>query len=222
MKLLIADKSPLWRIGIRKALEDIEGMLIVGEASNGKEILMNAGATCPDVILMDVDRPICDGIEMIRQIGSTYPDTRILILTNELSLLSIRNALEAGAKGYMLKNTSLDELITSVKAVHEGNSYFHPSVARLILKDMFPAANNNGKHSQCREVLSERELEILRYIAEGMGNQAIADKLFISIKTVQTHRRNMMEKLNIHDRVGLVKFALKKGLITLNESELEP
>lgn len=220
MKLFIIDKSPLWRTGIRKALEDIEGMVIVGEASKGKEILTNPGATCPDVILMDIARPIGDGIEIIKQIGKTYPDTRILILTNESSLLFIRSALEAGAKGYMLKNTSLDELITSVKAVHEGNSYLHPSVAGLILKDLFPAAINNREHSESREELSDREMEILRYIAEGMGNQAIADKLFISIKTVQTHRRNLMEKLNIHDRVGLVKFALKKGLISLNDSEI--
>ncbi len=223
MKLLIADNNPLWRIGIRKALEDIaEDIFIVGEASNGRETLVKAGETRPDVILMDIDTPICDGIEATRRIGIAYPDISILILTDEFSLLSVRGALEAGAKGYMLKHTSLNELVTSIQAVYEGNSYFHPSVARILLEDMFHSTNNNRTRSECQEQLSTREIEILKYIAEGMGNKAIANKLFISIKTVQTHRRNIMGRLGIHNRVDLVKYALKKGLINLYESGLEP
>lgn len=219
MKLLIVDKSPLWRIGIRKALEELEGVLIVGEAADSKEIVKNTKGVDPDVILADIDRPICEGIEGIRQITSVYPRIPILILTNELSPVSVRSALEAGATGYLLKDSSLDELMTSIKAVHEGNSYFHPLVARLILQDMFPSINYyERKHTDSWEQLSERETEILKCIAEGMNNQVIADKLFISIKTVQTHRRNIMEKLNIHDRVNLAKFAIKNGLINLYQS----
>lgn len=223
MNILITDNNPLWRIGIREALEHaVEGISIVGEAANGREALLKAGETNPDVILMDIDMPVCDGIEVTRQLGIIYPNISVLILTNEYSSLSVRGAFEAGAKGYMLKNTTLNELIAAIRAVYEGNSYFHPSIAKMVLEDMFHSAKNNRARSKCQEQLSVREVEVLICIAEGMGNQAIANKLFISVKTVQTHRRNIMERLDIHNSVDLVKYALRQGLINLYESELEP
>lgn len=215
MNVLLVDDNTLLREGLQSLLDDIEGINVIGEAENGEEAVAKARELYPDIVLMDLAMPICGGIEATRRLHAKCPDLPVLIFASEAEAESINDAIGAGAKGYLLKHTSLRELVNAMRAVYDGNSYFHPVVAKVILDGII--------HPERRAVrpdtlfsLSEREVQVLRLIAEGLNNQEIAEQLFISIKTVQTHRRNIMEKLDLHDRVDLVKYALKKGIIGLD------
>lgn len=220
MKVLLVDDNTLLREGLQRLLDDTEGIKVIGEAENGEEAVAKVSELCPDIVLMDLAMPICGGIEATRRLHAKYPDLPVLIFASEAGAESINDAIGAGAKGYLLKHTSLRELVNAMWAVYDGNSYFHPVVAKVILEGII--------HPERRAVrpdtlvsLSEREVQVLRLIAEGLTNQEIAEQLFISIKTVQTHRRNIMDKLDLHDRVDLVKYALKKGIIGLDRMSID-
>lgn len=216
MKVLLVDDNTLLREGLYKLLEGLEGFEVVGQAENGEQAVARVSELCPDLVLMDLRMPICDGIEATRLLKAKYPELPVLIFTTESTAASINNAIAAGAKGYLLKHTSLRELINAMRAVCDGNSYFHPIVAKVILEGLIHPERLPVRQDTLVS-LSEREVQVLRLIAEGLTNQEIAEQLFISIKTVQTHRRNIMDKLDLHDRVDLVKYALKKGIIGLDK-----
>jgi len=215
VQILMADKNYLQVEGLKKLFENVEDIQVRQTVRNEMEIAIELSESTPDIIMMNLHTPICNGIRTVRQIRAAYPQVRILILTNLCSIEAIRLALEAGASGYILKQCTFSELTNAIRAISEGNSYFHPMVANLILKGIVQTGSSMIACTEMEASLTNREIEILHLAAEGFKNQEIAKQLFISTKTVQTHRRNIMDKLGFHDRVDLVKYAIRKGIIAL-------
>lgn len=217
IRVLLVDDHTILRDGIRLLLSSQEDIEVVGEAGDGEEAVAKARELKPDVILMDISLPKVNGIEATRLIKAERPESKILILTMHEDEEYVFPLLAAGASGYILKKTASSELISALRAVAEGNAFLHPAIAKTVLEKYRqgqPASAGGGPDG-----LTEREVEVLRLIAQGLSNREIADRLFISIKTVQAHRSNIMEKLNLHDRVELAKYALRKGLIKIDEME---
>ncbi len=218
IRLLLVDDHAVVRSGLRMLLEAQPDMEIVGEATSGSEAVHMVQRKKPDVVLMDVQMPGSNGIDATRQIKVVSPETIVLTLTmyeNEQYFLEM---LKAGASGYVPKRAAPDELIDAIHTVYGGDIFLHPSMANLLVQSYL--GNEENKEEPIEDVLDKltpREREVLIQIAEGMTNAEIADKLCISIKTVDRHRENMMQKLEIHSRIDLVKFAIKKGLITLDD-----
>lgn len=217
VQILMADENYLQLEGLKKLFETVEDIQVKQTVRDEQEIVNEISESQPDIIMMDLHSPICNGIRAIRQIHTFYPKIRILILTNLCSIEAIRSALEAGASGYLLKQCTFKELLQAVRAVSEGNSYFHPRVSKLILSGIMQPGHGVIAGTETDASLTDREMEVLHLVAEGYSNQEIAKQLFISTKTVQTHRRNIMDKLGFHDRVDLVKYAIRKGIIALHE-----
>ncbi len=220
IRVLLADDHTILREGIRLLLSAQPDIEVVGEAGDGKEAVGKAHELRPDIVLMDIAMPGMNGLEATRRIRAEDKEIQVLILSMYEDQDYVLPILEAGASGYVLKRTATSELVSAIRAVYEGNSFLYPSVAKMLIQDYLRrGVGGQGPPSggqDPRGTLSERELEVLRLIGEGLTNQQIADRLFISIKTVQAHRSNIMEKLNIHDRVELVKYAIRHGLIELN------
>jgi DNA-binding NarL/FixJ family response regulator len=217
IRVLLVDDHTILRDGIRLLLSSQEDIEVVGEAGDGEEAIVKARELKPDVILMDISLPKVNGIEATKLIKAERPESKILILTMHEDEEYVFPLLAAGASGYILKKTASSELISALRAVAEGNAFLHPAIAKTVLEKYRqgqPASVAGGPDG-----LTEREVEVLRLIAQGLSNREIADRLFISIKTVQAHRSNIMEKLNLHDRVELAKYALRKGLIKIDEME---
>jgi len=217
IRVLLVDDHTILRDGIRLLLSSQEDIEVVGEAGDGEEAVAKARELKPDVILMDISLPKVNGIEATKLIKAERPESKILILTMHEDEEYVFPLLAAGASGYILKKTASSELISALRAVAEGNAFLHPAIAKTVLEKYRqgqPASVAGGPDG-----LTEREVEVLRLIAQGLSNREIADRLFISIKTVQAHRSNIMEKLNLHDRVELAKYALRKGLIKIDEME---
>lgn len=217
IQVLMADENYLQLEGLNKLFEMVEDIQVKQIKCSNLKVVSKISEIQPDILMLDLQSPICNGIQAIRQIHRIYPQVRILILTNLCSVESVRVALEAGASGYILKQCSFMELLQAIRAISEGNSYFHPMVAKLILNGIMQTNRNGIESAEMDVPLTEREIEVLHWVAEGYTNQVIAKQLFISAKTVQTHRRNIMDKLGIHDRVDLVKYAIRKGIIALQE-----
>ncbi len=211
LKILLADDHKIFREGITALLCKEKEIESITEASNGKEVLRLVDAQFYDVIILDIDMGSPNGIEITETITKNNPNTNILILSMLGLPDFIMQALESGAKGYILKNAGKDELLTAIKCVSRGDSYFSKDVSVSLMKQI----QNPGKEKLKRAdiPLSKREVEILKLISQEYSNQEIAEKLFISIRTVDTHRRNLLEKLGIKNNVGLVKYAISKGLL---------
>jgi len=191
-------------------------MQIVGEAENGLQAVERAKALQPDVILMDVQMPDMNGIEATKRIADVAPDCAVLALTMHENDHYFFEMLHAGASGYVPKRAAPDDLIHAIQSVAAGEVYLYPSLAKKLVQDYLRRAEA-GDQPLVEDALTPRELEVLVLIAEGKTNAEIADDLVISIKTVDRHRENIMQKLNLHSRIDLVKYALRKGLITLEE-----
>ncbi|MBE2233873.1 MAG: response regulator transcription factor [Anaerolinea sp.] len=186
---------------------------IIGEASSGEEAVTLANALRPDVILMDVAMPGIGGIEATRRIKAAQPKVAVLALTMHEDEEYFFEMLAAGASGYVPKRAAPDDLLSAIRIVNQGDVYIYPSLARLLVKDFLHRSESSAPET--REELTPREQEVLTFIAEGNSNREIADALVISIKTVDRHRENIMRKLQLHNRVELVKYAIEKGLITV-------
>jgi len=186
---------------------------IIGEANSGEEAVTLANALQPDVILMDVAMPGIGGIEATRRIKAAQPKIAVLALTMHEDEEYFFEMLAAGASGYVPKRAAPDDLLSAIRIVNQGDVYIYPSLARLLVKDFLH--RSEGSASETREELTPREQEVLTFIAEGNSNREIADALVISVKTVDRHRENIMRKLQLHNRVELVKYAIEKGLITV-------
>ncbi len=189
-------------------------MEIVGEAGSGAEALEALKTLSPDVIIMDVSMPGMTGIEATRRIKALYPDIAVLALTMYESEQYFFEMLEAGASGYVPKRAAADDLVSAIRVVRQGNVFLYPSMAKLLVSDFLQ--REDVEESSNRTPLTPREREVLTYIAEGYTNREIAEALVISIKTVDRHRENIMSKLDLHNRVALVKYAIGKGLITVD------
>ncbi len=212
IRILIADDHRIVREGIRMILSAQKDFEVVGEASTGREAVELARRMKPDVVLMDISMPDLNGIEATRHIREELPSVQVLGLTMHEEEHYVFQMLKAGGAGYVLKRAAAEDLVAAVRAAARGEAFLYPSVAKLVVRDYLERASRREDDASL-EALTPREREILTLIAEGLTNQEIAQRLMISIKTVQTHRAHIMEKLNLHDRAELVRFAIRKGLI---------
>lgn len=217
IRILVVDDHAVVREGIRMVLETDPELKVVGDASSGEEALTLAHQLHPDVIVMDIGMPGLSGFETTQRIREALPDIKILALTVHDSEAYIFQMLGAGAVGYVLKRAPAAEVIQAVKAAYRGEAILHPSVAKLLIRD-YLARVEGGQETTSFDLLSKREREIVKLIAEGRTNRDIAQLLCLSIKTVQAHRANLMRKLGMHDRTELVKYAIRRGIIELDEA----
>ncbi len=216
IRVLIVDDHAIVREGLKLILERQPDISVVGEAGNGTEAVDKAAELKPDVIVMDIVMPVMTGLEATRIIHQSNPGIQILILTAHEEEDYVTRILQAGATGYMLKKDDSEQLLSAIRALSRGESFLDPSVTKTIIRT-FTAYKSIPYSSVKDRELTDREVEVLRLIASGHTNNQIADKLQISVKTVDTHRGNIAAKLDIHSRVDLAKYAIKKGLISLKE-----
>ncbi len=210
IKVMLVDDHALFRQGMRALLQSSSDIEIVGEATNGKEAIEKVSQLSPEVVLMDIAMPVMGGVEATRRIRKDNPEIGVLVLTQYEDSEYILSMLKAGAKGYIAKTATAAELVAAIRAVNKGESFLYPSATTALIKEYLTRAR--GEQSEY-ERLTDREREILQLVAEGRPNQEIADRLFISVKTVLRHRTSIMEKLGFHNRTELIKYAISKGLI---------
>jgi len=219
IRLLVADDHALLRQALRVLLEAQDGLEVVGEATNGRDAVDAAERLMPDVVLMDMVMPGLNGIEATRQILKRAPGIKVLILTAYLEDERLLQALRAGAAGYVVKNSDMEELLLAIRSVYRGNTYFSTAVSDEISVNevMLQAKQPEGRTGY--ELLTNREREVLQLIAEGLSNQAIADELVISVKTVEAHRSHIMTKLHAKNRTDLIRYAIRRGLVGLESAD---
>ncbi len=217
IKLLLADDHAVVRSGLRMLLEAQPDMEIVAEAENGRETIDKVLAFQPDIVLMDIEMPGMNGIEATRKIKEESPETAVLALTMYEDDQYFFEMLKAGAAGYIPKRAAPDALVNAIRTVKKGEVFLYPSMAAYLVEDYLQRDEAPEEDEADVVDLTTREREVLVLIAEGLSNGEISEKLVISIKTVDRHRENIMRKLNIHNRIDLVKFALKKGMIDLED-----
>lgn len=216
IKILFADDHAIVRDGLRLLFKSDPQFNIVGEAANGAEALDLVAKYKPDVAVLDISMPKLNGIEATKIIKDKYPDTRVLILTIHENEEYIQQMILSGADGYVVKNAEKKEIFDGVRAVANNETFFSPSVSKVLLEGLIKRTRkNDGFESEVYNNLTKREVEILRLIAEGLTSKEISKNLFISISTVNSHRTNMMKKLNIHDTASLVRFAIQKNLVQI-------
>jgi two-component system, NarL family, response regulator NreC len=215
IRLLLVDDHQIVRAGLRMLFLAEQDMEIVGEANSGTEAIQAVADLRPDVVIMDVAMPGMSGIEATRRIKEANPDTAVLALTMHEDEQYFFEMLNAGASGYVPKRAAPDDLVSAIRAVSQGQVFLYPSLAKLLVQDFLQRTEESGV-SSITEELTPREREALIAIAEGNTNREIAELLTISVKTVDRHRENIMRKLNLHNRVELVKYAIEKGLIAVS------
>lgn len=212
VKVLIADDHAIVREGVRMILDKEQDIDVVGEAGHGEQALEMAAKLRPHVVVMDISMPGMGGIEATQRLRAQYPHIHVLVLTMHEDESYVFQLLRAGASGYVLKRAAAQDLVQAVRAAAKGEAFLYPSVARKVVEDYLRRVES-GEEKDRYDGLTTREKEILTHIAQGLSNQHIAEKLYISIKTVQTHRAHILEKLGLHDRTELVRYAIRKGLI---------
>ena len=213
IRVLLADDHTILRDGIRALLEDQADIEVIGEAQDGLATVKMTAQLQPDVVVMDIAMPLLNGLEATRQIKRDFSQVKVLILTMHENEEYIRQVLAAGALGYVLKDAAARDLLGAIRAVYQGEAVLSPAITRLVIEDYLrwgdirPPDSSNG--------LTSREREVLQLIAEGYTNKEIADILCLSVKTVQSHRTNLMGKLDLHDRGELIKYAIQKKIIEI-------
>jgi two-component system response regulator NreC len=207
---LITDDHAIVRTGLRTLLTADPSMELVGEASGGHEAIQLVEQTQPDVLLLDLSMPDLDGIEVTRAVKSSFPQLRVLVLTIHEDQGLLREAIRAGASGYILKRAAESELISAIHVLMRGDMYVDPAMMRDLLSQTVPPS---GGADAVVEQLTPRELEVLKYIVQGYTNRQIGEELSISVRTVEGHRANLSGKLGLHSRVDLVRYAREHGLI---------
>ena len=216
IRILIADDHAVVREGTRQILEQEEDLEVVAEASDGEQAVRLTGDKKPDVVIIDIAMPNVDGIEATKQIKALYPSTTVLILSAYDDDQFVFNLVEAGAAGYLLKSVRGQELVDAIRAVFNGESVLHPTIARKVLNRLAPVSGEPGGH-RLLDMLSEREIEVLRLATRGLSNQSIAGELCLSLRTVQAHLGHIFNKLRVSSRTEAVVRALKEGWITLDD-----
>ncbi|MBN2639639.1 MAG: response regulator transcription factor [Bacteroidales bacterium] len=212
IKILIADDHKLFREGIITLLSEDPEIEIVGQAEDGKQAVEKAKKKQPDILIMDIGMPKINGMEATKILQTEAPDLKVIALTMHSEKHFIKGMLEVGAYGYLFKNCDYDELLQAVKTVYSGKKYLSDEITEVIIHDYIGKSTGSEEHDP---ILSDRELEILKLYAEGKSSKEIADKLFISVKTVGTHKQNILTKLDLNSTADMVKYAIKKGIITL-------
>lgn len=213
IKVLLADDHTVVRQGLRVLLEAEPDIAVVGEAANGREAVQLTKKLMPDVVVMDIAMPNLNGLEATRQIAKEVPTAKLLVLSSYNDDEYVHQITSAGATGYLLKQTAATELIKAVREARRGNAFFSPVVSRRLVERYRKAVLSGAPVNKRNNLLTPREAEVLQLIAEGLANKQIAAELSISIKTVEKHRQQVMDKLNIHDIAGLTRYALSKGIV---------
>jgi len=211
IRLLLAEDHTLMRAGIRALLESLPGIEVVGEASTGPEAIALAEQLQPDLILLDISMPELNGLEVAVRILKTDPRRRVVFLSMHTDAVYVRRAFQTGAAGYLVKGADVPELALAIRAVMRGESYVSPAVSKDVIGDY---RRVDAKDVTPLEALTPRQREILQLVSEGNSTKDIARRLDLSVKTVESHRSELMDRLDIHDVTGLVRFAIRHGLIS--------
>jgi DNA-binding NarL/FixJ family response regulator len=211
IRVLIADDHAILREGVRALLGMYTEMEVVGEASDGKEAIEKTQELAPDVVLMDIAMPGLGGLEATLEIRKVSPQSKVLVLTQYDNKEYLLRFLRAGAAGYVLKKAVGSELVSAIRSAHQGGRFLHPLIADKLIEDYLQKSEPGAEATY--DTLSDREKEVLKLVAEGHTNKEIAELLGLSVKTVMVHRSNVMEKLDIHNRTELIRYAIRKGLI---------
>ena len=212
--VLLADDHEIVRGGLRALLERIDGVSVVGEAGNGQDAVALARRLDPDVAVMDIAMPQLNGIEAAARITQDCPRTKVVILSMHTSAHYVTAAVRAGALAYVVREAAVDELAVALRAAAAGRSYISPSVSGHLVAELRRPAGEGGERASAWQALSSRQREVLQLIAEGHSTREIAQLMHISPKTVETHRAELMRRLDIHDVAGLTRFALREGLVS--------
>jgi len=216
LRVLLADDHTLMRAGLRKLVEGIQGFQVIAEASDGRETVRLAREREPDIVLLDISMPGLNGLDATALIVKAVPATRVVVLSMHTTEGYVLAALRAGAVGYVVKDAAVDELERALRAVGNGQGWLSPVVSRHLFDDYLRlAASREDAASSAvgNELLTPRQREILQLVAEGCTTRDIAKRLCVSLRTVETHRAQLMERLNIHDVAGLTRFAIRSGLV---------
>jgi DNA-binding NarL/FixJ family response regulator len=216
IKVLIVDDHPVVRKGLQSCLARQERLRIVGEAGDGDEALKRTRELSPDVVLLDLDLPRLSGLAVTQLLRKESPKVRILVLSVHTDRDYILRIVQAGAHGYVSKEAAPEELSRAIESVHEGEAFFAPEIAQAALNEFVTNAGNKPPFIQ----LTSREREVLALIADGQSNKEVARRLGIGVRTIETHRERIMEKLDIHTVAGLTRFAIRNGVISLDENRL--
>ena len=214
IKVVVADDHTILRQGIKALLDNQSGIEVIAEAKDGREALTLIERLLPDVILMDIAMPGLNGLEATRRIKKKFPKIKVLVLTMYTNEEYVFQILQAGANGYLVKETAFQDLISAITAVYRDEAFMSPSISKKVINRYTQRAQKTND-TTC-DVLTTREREVLQLIAEGSSSKKIAEALFISPKTVETHRTHIMDKLNIHNRTDLVKYAIRKGIVDID------
>jgi DNA-binding NarL/FixJ family response regulator len=214
IRILVVDDHTILRDGICALLTLASDMEVVGEAANGREALEKVKELEPDVVIMDIAMPLLGGLETTRRMRKEFPETKVLALTQYADKEYVFPVIEAGAHGFISKTAASSELALGIRSVYRGESFLSPSVAKLLVEN-FQQAGNLQQRRDPYDQLTGRERDVLKLLVEGHTTQEIADILVISPKTVEGYKTSLMDKLDIHNRVDLVKYALRKGIITV-------
>lgn len=217
ISVLLAEDHHVVREGISSLLSMEKDINIIGEAKDGDDAVKMAKDLCPDIVIIDVTMPILNGIDAVKQIKRHLPETKVLILTIHTNEQYINEAFSAGVSGYLLKDTTCEDLVDAIRKVHKGGDMvLSPSISRLVI-NAYASQAHSEKEVDSLKLLTEREIQILRLIADGKTNKAIAGCLSISKCTVNSHRAHIMQKIKIHDTAGLVRYSIEKGLTEITK-----
>ena len=217
--VLLADDHTVVRQGLRALLEAEEDMSVIGEAENGRQAVQMVKRLQPDVVVMDIAMPTLNGLEATRQVTRESPKSKVLILSSYSDDEYVQQLTDAGAAGYLVKQTAAQDLVSAIREARKGNAFFSPAISKRLLEH-YRASIGKPPGEKKNPKLTPRELEVLQLIAEGFANKQIAGELFISIKTVEKHRQQLMNKLDIHDVAGLTRYAISKGVIESSKGVL--
>lgn len=212
IKILIADDHQLVREGLVNLLSDDPNIEVIAQAKDGKEAIENAKKLKPDILIMDIGMPVINGIEATGILKKEMPEMKVIGLTLHAGKNFVKGMLEAGAYGYLFKTCAYEELILAINTVSSGNKYFSNEITEILVKDYIGKTNGGGVVDS---ILTEREQDVLKLVAEGKSSNEIAEELFVSVKTVGTHKQHIYEKLDFNSTVDLVKYAIKKGFVSL-------
>ena len=212
IRILLADDHTVIRRGLRALLERQNGFLVVAEAADGREAVDAAAAIGPDVAVIDIGMPNLNGIEAATRIIEKRPETAVVILSMHADESYVLRALKSGARGYLLKDSPEEDLINAIRAVHRGKAFFSPEISKMLAEDYMRQMRQRGVEDSY-ELLTPREREILQMLGEGNSNKDVATKLNLSLHTIETHRGNILEKLNLHSTAEMILYAVRKGIV---------
>lgn len=215
IKVLLADDHALLRSGLCRLLSDTPGIEVIGEAENGLEAVQRTQELKPDIVLMDISMPVMNGMTATKEIMKRNQEVKVLVLTVHENEEYLTQAFQAGASGYVLKKAADTDLVNAIKVVAAGDYVLHPSITRVMMDHYLEKLSTHPETDSRHNSLTDREREILKMVAEGYTNREIGENLFISVKTVDTHKAHIMDKLDMHKRAELVRYAIHKGMLQL-------